>query len=141
MLLDRWRALLPAAWLNVAKRERRAKDAKDLQRSNGGFQGVDNDVGMSAWWERNGGGDSNGELAEAGQAAMLAFHLPDAVEAHGNNGDAKVFRQQTDAALEMSHFAGGRVVHLAFGKNQHAVVAVDRFAAEAETFAETGKLR
>jgi len=34
------------------------------------------------------------------RAAALALHLPDAVEAHGNDGDAKVFGQQANTTLK-----------------------------------------
>src|SRR6266850_5356682 len=76
-----------------------------------------------------------------GKAAVFALHLPDAVEADGNDGEAKIFGEQADAALERGHFAGGRVVHFAFGKNQDAIAAVDGFAGKAETLAKAGKLR
>src|SRR2546422_8462045 len=72
-------------------------------------------------------------------AAALAFHLPHAVQAHRRNGNAQVFRKETDAALERGHAAVVR--HFAFGKYQHAVSAVHGFADKPETFAETGPLR
>src|SRR6267143_6541776 len=119
---------------------RQTKHAKDLQRSNGGFQRAGDFVGGRAGREVDRGADSNGEFAEAGEAAVFTFHLPDALEAHGNDGDAKSFGEQADAALERGHLAGGRVVHFAFGKYQHAVAAVDGFASEAKALAKAGKL-
>src|SRR6266567_828175 len=51
------------------------------------------------------------------------------------------FLQRTDGGLKRGHLAGAGVVDFAFGKDEHAVAAVDRFAGEAEAFAEPGKLR
>ncbi len=56
---------------------------------------------------------------------MLALHLPDAVEAHRNDGDAKVFGEESDATLKGSHAAILGIVDLTLGKNEHAVTAVD----------------
>jgi len=50
-------------------------------------------------------------FAKACQAAALALHLPDAVESHGHNGNAKIFRAQTDAGLKRRHAAIRRIVH------------------------------
>src|ERR1700694_65522 len=71
---------------------------------------------------------------------MLALHLPDAVESHRNDRDAKIFREDSDAALEWSHAAICGVVDFTFGKNEHAVAAVDGFAGKAKAFAEAGIL-
>src|SRR5205809_5142838 len=75
------------------------------------------------------------------EAAALALHLPDTVESHGHNGNAKIFREQADAGLKRRHPAIRGVVHHAFGKNQHAVAAIRRFAGKAEAFPEAGELR
>src|SRR5882724_725675 len=75
------------------------------------------------------------------EAAAFTLHLPDAVKTHRNNGETKIFREQTDAALKRSHFACGRVVHLAFGKNQHAIATVNGLAGKAKTLSKAGKLR
>src|SRR5216684_1041687 len=119
---------------------RKTKHGKYLQRANGGFQRAGDFVGRGGGREGAGGADSNGEFAEMGKASVFAFHLPHAVEAHRNNRDAKIFDEQADAGLERSHFAGGRVVHFAFGKNQHAVAAVDGFAGKVKALAKAGKL-
>src|SRR5260370_6132744 len=74
------------------------------------------------------------------EAAALALHLPDAIETHGDNGDAQILRQDTDAGLECRHLAGFGIVDIAFGENEDAVAAVDGFSGVAETFAEAGKL-
>ena len=72
---------------------------------------------------------------------MLAFHLPDAVEAYGDDGDSQILREQADAGLEFGHFASVGMVDLAFGEDQDAVAAVDGFSGEAKAFAEAGELR
>ena len=49
--------------------------------------------GGSVWREGDGGADVDGEFAEVGEASMLLLHLPDAVEAHRDDGDAEILRQ------------------------------------------------
>ena len=66
---------------------------------------------------------------------MFAFHLPDAVEAHGDDGDSQILGEEADAGLESGHFAGLGIVDLAFGEDQDAVAAVDGFSGEAKAFA------
>src|SRR5204863_173402 len=85
--------------------------------------------------------DPHGDFAEMPEAAMFALHLPDAVESHGNHGDAQILCEQADAGLKRGRLAGAGAVYSAFGKDQHAVAAVDGFAGEAEAFAKAGKLR
>src|SRR6267143_1786276 len=75
-----------------------------LQRWNEGFKAACAFLPGRAEREGDRGTDSNGEFAEAGEAAALALHLPDAVEAHGNDGDAKVFGQQANTTLKWGHF-------------------------------------
>jgi len=72
---------------------------------------------------------------------VFAFHLPDAVEAHGDDGDSQILGEEADAGLESGHFAGLGIVDLAFGEDQDAVAAVDGFSGEAKAFAEAGELR
>src|SRR5260370_23044305 len=112
-----------------------------LQRSDNGFEAASDLVGGCARRKGDRGADSNGYLAEVGEAATFALHLPDAVEAHRNDRDAKIFCEKADATLERSHAAIFGVVHFTFGKNEHAVAAVNRFAGETEAFAEAGKSR
>src|SRR6266566_1294543 len=112
-----------------------------LQGTDGGFQAAGDFVGGHAGRKSNGRADANGNFAEMGKAAVFALHLPDAVESHGNHRDAQILCEQADAGLKRGHLAGAGVVHFAFGKDEHAVAAVDRFAGEAEAFAEAGKLR
>src|SRR5258708_35056730 len=75
------------------------------------------------------------------EAAALLFHLPDAVETHGNYRDLQILREEADALLKGHHFWGGAVVDDAFRENEDAVAAVGGFTGEAEAFAEAGKLR
>src|SRR6266566_4456757 len=105
------------------------------------FEAASDFVGCRAGWEGYRSADVDGDLAKVGKAAVLALHLPDAVKPHRNDGDAKIFCQQADATLEWGHAAILGIVHFTFGKNEHAVAAVDGFASEAEAFAEAGKLR
>src|SRR6266852_8129326 len=74
-------------------------------------------------------------------AAVLALHLPEAIQTDGDDGDAEILRQDAAAGLECGHLACFTVVDFAFGEDQDAVAAVDGFAGVAETFAEAGKLR
>src|SRR6267143_4284151 len=83
----------------------------------------------------------DGDFADARQTTVLALHLPDAVEAHGNYRDAQIFGEEDDAALERRHEAIFGIVDFAFGKDQYAMATVDGFAGEAKAFAEAGKLR
>lgn len=83
----------------------------------------------------------DGEFVAAGEAAALLLHLPDAVEANGDDGDLEILDEEADAGLEGGHAGIITVVHDAFGEEEEAVAAVYRFTSEAETFAETGELR
>ena len=56
-----------------------------LQGTNRALEMVGDFVGGSVGWERDGRADVDCDFAKAGEAAMFALHLPDAVEAHGNN--------------------------------------------------------
>jgi len=85
--------------------------------------------------------DADGDFADVGEAAMFALHLPDTVQANRNDRDMQIFCEEADAALKRSHVAVFGVIHFTFGKNEHAVAAVDGFAGEAEALAEAGKLR
>src|SRR5438034_4587731 len=69
------------------------------------------------------------------------LHLPDAVQTHRDDRDTKIFSEEADAALERSHAPIFRIVDFAFGKHEHAVAAIDRFAGKAEALAEAGQLR
>src|SRR6267143_1904604 len=53
---------------------------------------------------------------------------------------AKDLQRSNGGFQRAGDFAGGRVVHFAFGKYQHAVAAVDGFASEAKALAKAGKL-
>src|SRR5205823_1472782 len=97
--------------------------------------------GSSARRKSDGGANSNNDLAEAGEPAALALHLPDAVEPHGYNGNPQIFREQADAGLKRRHAAVLGVVHQAFGKNQNAIAAAHGLARKAEAFPEAGELR
>jgi len=55
---------------------------------------------------------------------VLALHLPDAVEAHGNDREAKILGEQADAALERA-ISPVAVLFLRLRENQDAVAAVD----------------
>jgi len=83
----------------------------------------------------------NENFAEAGKAAVFFFHLPHAIEAHGNNRQREIFRQQADAGLKWGHAAVGGIIDFTFRKNQHGITAIGGFAGEAEALPETGKLR
>src|SRR5208283_5538549 len=71
---------------------------------------------------------------------MLLLHLPDAIEAQGDDGNVEILGEQANAGLEGNHIRSVAVVDDAFGKNKEAVAAIHRFASEAKAFAETGKL-
>ena len=71
---------------------------------------------------------------------MLLLHLPDAIEAYGDDRDAEILGEEADAGLEGNHIRGVAVVDDAFGEDQKAVTTVCRFAGEPKAFAETGKL-
>src|SRR5258708_9737536 len=75
------------------------------------------------------------------EAAAFSLHLPDAVQSHWNDGQAKIFGEEADATLERTHAAIFGIVDLPFGKDQHAIAAIRGFTDEAEAFAEAGKLR
>src|SRR5258708_30442144 len=75
------------------------------------------------------------------EAAAFSLHLPDAVQSHWNDGQAKIFGEEADATLERSHAAIFGIVDLPFGKDQHAIAAIRGFPGKAEAFAEAGKLR
>ena len=83
----------------------------------------------------------DGEFAEMREAAMLALHLPQAIDAHGNDGQIQILRQQTNAGLKCRHAGRVAIVDDAFGKYQDAVAAVGGFSGETKTFAKTGELR
>lgn len=87
------------------------------------------------------GADVNDEFAEVGEAAALLLHLPDAVKAHGDDGDTEILGEQADARLEGDHVRRVAVVDDAFGKDEKAVATIDGFAGESETFPKAGKLR
>src|SRR5208283_769930 len=72
---------------------------------------------------------------------MLLLHLPDAIEADGNDGETKIMGEKADAGLEGNHVRGVAVVDDAFWKDKQAVATIGRFANEAKTFTEAGKLR
>src|SRR5260370_14508796 len=118
----------------------RSRDA-ELQRAHQRFEVVGDFVGWRAGRKSNRGADAYGNFAKVREAAVLALHLPDAVQSHRDNRDAKIFGEEADAALERSHAAIFGIIDFAFGKDQHAVAAVDRFAGKAETFSKAGKLR
>src|SRR5208283_1349501 len=112
-----------------------------LQRLDSGLELGGDIGGRGVGWEGNGGADVDGEFAEVGEAAMLLFHLPDAIEAYGDDGLAEILGEEADAGLEGSHVRGVAVVDDAFGENEEAIATIGGFAGEAETLAETGKLR
>ena len=89
--------------------------------------------------EGDGGAEVDGEFTNAGEAAMLLLHLPEAIEAHGDDGDAKILGEKTDAGLEGDHGACVAVVDDAFGEDEQAVATIGGFASEAETLAEAGE--
>src|SRR5260370_23349023 len=120
---------------------KRAQDAAALDRGDQRFEPLGDFVGRCAGRKAGGGTDVDCDFAEVGEAAVFALHLPDAVEAHWDNRDAKIPGKEADAPLKRGHAAILGIVHFAFGKNQHAVAAVDGFAHEAKAFAEAGKLR
>src|SRR6266852_7151096 len=72
-------------------------------------------------------------------AAVLALHLPEAIQTDGDDGDAEILRQDAAAGLECGHLACFGVVDFAFGEDEDAVAAVDGFAGVEETFAKAGK--
>ena len=83
----------------------------------------------------------DGDFVAMGEAAMFSLHLPDAVEAHGNDWQSEIFCEQADAGLKRGHAAVGGIVDFSFRKNQDGVAAVGGFAGEAEALPEAGKLR
>src|SRR6267378_3792022 len=95
----------------------------------------------SSWRAISSGGVPGAKVTGAPKSTVLAVHLPDAVEAHGNYRDAQIFGEEADAALERRHEAIFGIVDFAFGKDQYAMATVDGFAGEAKAFAEAGKLR
>src|SRR5258708_39080344 len=118
-----------------------AKQAALLQRAHQRFELPGDFFRGGSWRERDRGTYSDGDFADVGETTVFALHPPDAVEAHWNYRDAKIFCEEPDAALERCHAAIFGIIHFAFGKNEHAVAAVDRFAGKAKAFAEAGKLR
>jgi len=91
--------------------------------------------------EGDGGADVDSEFTRAGETAMLLLHLPDAIQAHGNNRDAEILGEEADAGLEGGHVRGAAVVDDAFGENEKAIAAIGGFAGETKALAEAGKLR
>jgi len=61
--------------------------------------------------------DTDGDFVELSEAAALLFHVPDAVEAHRDDGELQVLREETDALLKRHHFWCGAVVDYTFGEN------------------------
>src|SRR5208282_4272119 len=61
--------------------------------------------------------------------------------ADGDDGEAEVLGKQADAWLEGDHIGSVPVIHEAFGEDEEAVATIGGFAGEAETLAETRKLR
>src|SRR5260370_34021259 len=102
---------------------------------------VSNFFGRRAGWEGYGGADADGDFPKVGEAAVLAFHLPYAVGTHRNDGDAKIFCEESDAALKWSPVAVFGVSRVAFGKNEHAAATFDGFEGEAEPFVDDGNRR
>src|SRR5260370_13855478 len=109
-----------------------AQHAAPLQRVHQRFELPGNLFWGGSWRECDRGTNSDGDFANVGETTVFALHLPDAVEAHRNNWDAKIFCEEPDAALERCHAAIFGIVHFAFGKNEHPVAAVDRFPNETE---------
>jgi len=82
-------------------------DFVSLQRTNEGFELSGDFVGRRVGGKVDRGADANGDFAEIGEAAVGALHLPDAVEAHGDDGKAQISGKQADTLLERRHLAGG----------------------------------
>ena len=103
---------------------RRAGRRRALQRADKGLELRGDLCGGCVRRKGDGGADVDGEFTGAGQAAMLLFHLPNAIEAHGDNGDAEILGEEADAGLEGDHVRGVAVVDEAFGEDEEAVATI-----------------
>src|SRR5271169_3161067 len=72
---------------------------------------------------------------------MLLLHLPDTVQAHGDEGDLKILSKKANAGLESDHAGRIAVIDDAFGKDEQAVAAIGGFARKTKTFPKAGELR
>jgi hypothetical protein len=72
---------------------KQALDFVRLQRTNEGLELSGDFVGRRAGRKADWHADADGDFAEMGEAAVGTLHFPDAVEAHGDDGKAQVFRK------------------------------------------------
>lgn len=94
-------------------------------------------VGQEGDW----GADVDGDFARVGEAAVLLLHAPETVDAHGDNRDVEILREQADAVLEGDHVRSVAHVDIALRKNQDAVAPVDGFTGKTKALAKAGKPR
>src|SRR5579864_7496128 len=73
-------------------------------------------------------------LKRTGDPFSRLLNLEEAVDPNGNYGDFQIVYQQPDSRAERKQLAISCVA--AFGKNQNAVAAVDRFSGESKAVAE-----
>ena len=67
--------------------------AHELQRLYKGFEAAGDFVGGSAGRKSDRSADADDDFAEVSESAMLALHLPHAIEAYGNYRKVKIFRE------------------------------------------------
>src|SRR5215469_13638497 len=68
-------------------------------------------------------------------ALVRLFYLEKAVDAHGNDGNSEIVRQQSHPGAKPAQFAVGRV--MTFGEDKDAVPAINRFPGKRKTLAES----
>jgi len=66
--------------------------------------------------EGDGCADMDGDFADARQTTVLALHLPDAVETHRNDRDAKIFCEESMPLWNGRHLAGAELFTSPSGK-------------------------
>src|SRR5271169_66508 len=120
---------------------RRANRRRSLQRTDEGLEAGGDFGGRGVWGEGDGSAEVDGDFVEMGQAATFLLHLPDTVQAHGDDGDGEILGEQADAGLEGDHGGSVAIVDDAFGEDEEAVTAIGGLASVAETFAKAGELR
>src|SRR5215469_18579614 len=68
-------------------------------------------------------------------ALVRLLYLEKAVDAHGNDGNSEIVRQQSDPGAKTAQIAVGCV--MAFGEDKDAVPAIHRFPGKRKTLAES----
>ena len=99
--------------------------ANQLQRANQRVESARDFVRCRHRWERDRRAYVNDNFVNAGETTVLPLHLPYAIDAQWNDGDAQILRENANTGSKWRHLSGLTVVDFTFRKNQNAVAAVD----------------